>query len=162
VRQARDYQYNLMDTARRHPETAALLQSQGERVGRFTFPFGHLVVLNNCTRQQLDERNLSEVFPARRVIARDEFEALSADDAIDRLKKCFDPWWVFGRLSDRQISVLRSVIHPQIVISPSGEITKTEQPLTVLDLRQERNARSIGEGHRIVYGVAGSGKTVIL
>src|SRR5262249_8252533 len=32
----------------------------------------------------------------------------------------------------------------------------------VLDLRQERNARSIGEGHRIIYGVAGSGKTVIL
>jgi len=32
----------------------------------------------------------------------------------------------------------------------------------VLDLRQERNAHSIGEGHRIVYGVAGSGKTVIL
>ena len=32
----------------------------------------------------------------------------------------------------------------------------------MLDLRQERNARSIGEGHRIVYGVAGSGKTVLL
>jgi superfamily I DNA/RNA helicase len=32
----------------------------------------------------------------------------------------------------------------------------------MLDLRQERNARSLGEGHRIVYGVAGSGKTVIL
>ena len=32
----------------------------------------------------------------------------------------------------------------------------------MLDLRQERNARSLGEGHRLVYGVAGSGKTVIL
>ena len=32
----------------------------------------------------------------------------------------------------------------------------------VLDLRQERNAHSLGEGHRIVYGVAGSGKTVLL
>lgn len=34
--------------------------------------------------------------------------------------------------------------------------------LKVLDLRQENNARKIGEGHRIVYGVAGSGKTVLL
>jgi superfamily I DNA/RNA helicase len=34
--------------------------------------------------------------------------------------------------------------------------------LKVLDLRQERNAHSLGDGHRIVYGVAGSGKTVIL
>jgi superfamily I DNA and RNA helicase len=32
----------------------------------------------------------------------------------------------------------------------------------VLDLREERNAHSLGEGHRLVYGVAGSGKTVIL
>ena len=61
----------------------ALLQ-QGAHVGRFAFPFGHLVVLNNCTREQLDERGLSEVFPARRVLARDELEALSPDDTINR------------------------------------------------------------------------------
>jgi len=34
--------------------------------------------------------------------------------------------------------------------------------LKVLDLRQENNARKIGDGHRIIYGVAGSGKTVLL
>ena len=68
--------------------------------------------------------------------------------------------WPFGELSERQISILRSVIHPQIVISPKA--TKAEQSLAVLDLRQERNAHSLGDGHRIVYGVAGSGKTVIL
>ena len=147
-----------MDTARRHSESAALLQSQGAHVGRFIFPFGHLVVLNNCTREQLDERGLSEVFPAQRVLARDELEALS----LDRLKSCFDPWWPFDQLSEQQISILRSVIHPQIVISPLAEATKAEQPLAVLDLRQERNAHSLGEGHRVVFGVAGSGKTVIL
>ena len=43
-----------------------------------------------------------------------------------------------------------------------GQAQRTEQPLPVLDLRQERNALSLGEGHRIIYGVAGSGKTVIL
>ena len=32
----------------------------------------------------------------------------------------------------------------------------------MLDLRQERHARALGDGHRIVYGVAGSGKTVLL
>src|SRR5262245_30448437 len=162
IRQAREYQYQLMDTARRHPETAALIKDQGAHVGRFTFPFGHLVVLNNCTRQQLDERGLSEVFPTQRVLARDEFEELSPEETINRLKSCFDPWWPFGELSERQISILRSVIHPQIVISPPAAATNVEQPLAVLDLRQERNARSLGEGHRLVYGVAGSGKTVIL
>ncbi len=66
------------------------------------------------------------------MFARDEFEALSPDEIIDRLKSCFDPWWAFGQLSERQISILRSVIHPQIVISPLVEATRAEQPLAVL------------------------------
>jgi hypothetical protein len=34
--------------------------------------------------------------------------------------------------------------------------------LKVLDLRQENHARAIGDGHRILSGVAGSGKTLVL
>jgi superfamily I DNA/RNA helicase len=48
------------------------------------------------------------------------------------------------------------------VLSAPAEAGATPPSLKVLDLRQERNAHSLGEGHRIVYGVAGSGKTVIL
>ena len=166
IRQARDYKYRLMDTARRHPQTDALLHHEGTNAGRFIFPFGHLAVLNNCSRQQLDEHGLSKVFPANKVLARDELEALSAMspvELIDRLRNCFDPWWDFGRLTEDQISIVRAVIHPEIVISPPVQPGVSEQPsLKVLDLRQERNAHSLGNGHRIVYGVAGSGKTVIL
>jgi hypothetical protein len=163
VRQARDYQLQLMDTARRHPQTAALLQNVGTHAGKFVFPFGHIAVLNNCTRQQLRERGLSEVFPASKVLTRDELDVLLKHKPIDRLRSLFDPWWPFDQLSERQVSILRSVIHPEIVISPSAPVPSDKPPLLkVLDLRQERNARSIGDGHRIVYGVAGSGKTVIL
>jgi superfamily I DNA/RNA helicase len=152
-----------MDTARRHPETAALLERQGPYAGKFIFPFAHVVVLNNCTRGQLDELKLSPIFPFGRTFARDEFEALTPDKLVERLKACFDPWWPFERLSDRQISVLRSVIHPEIVLSlPLPPVNTEARPIQVLDVRQERNALSLGEGHRIVYGVAGSGKTVIL
>ena len=31
-----------------------------------------------------------------------------------------------------------------------------------MDLQQEQLARSLGEGHRVIHGVAGSGKTLIL
>lgn len=34
--------------------------------------------------------------------------------------------------------------------------------IKVMDLRQEQIARSLGDGHRIIHGVAGSGKTMIL
>jgi superfamily I DNA/RNA helicase len=162
IRQAKEYKFRLMDIAREHPEKAALIQRNGANDGKFIFPFGHMAILNNCTRQHLDERGLSKVFPASKVLSRDEFETLSSSQLIDQLKKCFDPWWPFPPLSERQVSVLRSIIHPQIVISPA-QANQTEQPtLHMLDLRQERNARSLGEGHRIIYGVAGSGKTVIL
>jgi superfamily I DNA and RNA helicase len=31
-----------------------------------------------------------------------------------------------------------------------------------MDLQQEHLARSLGDGHRVIHGVAGSGKTMIL
>ena len=34
--------------------------------------------------------------------------------------------------------------------------------MRVLDLQQEQLARSLGDGHRVIHGVAGSGKTIIL
>ncbi|MFM2118760.1 MAG: hypothetical protein RL722_228 [Pseudomonadota bacterium] len=34
--------------------------------------------------------------------------------------------------------------------------------MQVMDLQQEQLARSMGEGHRVIHGVAGSGKTMIL
>jgi hypothetical protein len=66
------------------------------------------------------------------------------------------------------VDVLRSIIHPEIILSylPSKSLTEEEAEkcfdLVVPGRRQENNARKIGEGHRIIYGVAGSGKTVLL
>ena len=34
--------------------------------------------------------------------------------------------------------------------------------MRVMDLQQEQLARSLGDGHRVIHGVAGSGKTLIL
>jgi superfamily I DNA/RNA helicase len=38
----------------------------------------------------------------------------------------------------------------------------SDRTLAVMDMHQEQIARSLGEGHRIIRGVAGSGKTLIL
>jgi len=118
-------------------------------------------VLSNINRSQIEReaQELTHLFPPVTTITRDElasWEALEPDALLARLKACFDPWWPFPKLTPTQIDVLRSVIHPEIVIRAG------ETDLAVLDLRQERNARAIGDGHRIVYGVAGSGKTVLL
>ena len=59
----------------------------------------------------------------------------------------------------------RAVIHPDTVIGrptlPFPSATPAEE-LKVLDRAQEVLAKGLGEGHRVVRGVAGSGKTLVL
>ena len=166
IRQARDYMFELMKAAKAFGNSASLLQGGGDHEGRFIFPFGHLVVLNNIKREQLDSLGLTQLFPASKVMTRDEFEQLAStppEALITALKKFFDPSWAFAALNETQISTLRAIIHPEIVIAKAHAGRQdSRDTLKTLDLRQERLERKIGEGHRVLYGVAGSGKTVIL
>ena len=118
-------------------------------------------MLSNINRSRIEReaQELTLLFPSGTTITRDElasWETLEPQALLARLKACFDPWWAFPKLTPAQIDIFRSVIHPEVVIRAS------ETDLAVLDLRLERNARALGDGHRIVYGVAGSGKTVLL
>jgi hypothetical protein len=160
-KQARGYMLRLMDECRKHPQASNLIQEDDRFSGRYAFPFGHIAVLSNINRSQIEREapELMRLFPPDVTITRDELAKgveLEPQALLAMLKVCFDPWWPFPKMTPGQVDILRSVIHPEVVIraSPSD--------LAVLDLRQERNARAIGSGHRIVYGVAGSGKTVLL
>ena len=160
-RQARGYMLRLMDECRRHPQASKLMQENGRFSGGFAFPFCHITVLSNINRSQIEREapELTRLFPPGVTITRDDLASWDDSDPatlLARLKACFDPWWSFPKMTPKQVDILRSVIHPEVVIRAS------ETDLAVLDLRQERNARAIGIGHRIVYGVAGSGKTVLL
>lgn len=45
---------------------------------------------------------------------------------------------------------------------PADESAEVPDIIRVMDLQQEQLARSLGDGHRVIHGVAGSGKTMIL
>ena len=78
----------------------------------------------------------------------------------------------FLALTDDQISTIKGILYPKKVVkeipatpkSVSGEVkpTKDSSILVTLDIEQERLAANIRDGHRLFYGVAGSGKTLIL
>jgi hypothetical protein len=160
-KQARGYMLRLMDECRRHPQVGKLTRNDGRFAGGFAFPFCHITVLSNINRSQIEREapELTRLFPPNVTITRDElasWDALDPQALMARLRACFDPWWPFPKMTPGQVDILRSVIHPEVILRAS------ETDLAVLDLRQERNARAIGNGHRIVYGVAGSGKTVLL
>src|SRR5262245_22153730 len=115
---------------------------------------GQVPMLN---RSQIEREapELALLLPPGTTITRDElaaWDALEPQALLASLKACFDPWWAFPKLAPAQIDIFRSVIHPEVVIRAS------ETDLAVLDLRQERNARALGDGHRVVYGVAASAR----
>jgi superfamily I DNA and RNA helicase len=58
-----------------------------------------------------------------------------------------------------QIKTLRAVMNPVVLIDKPHRVDATD--IKVLDIAQETKARCLPEGHQVIYGVAGSGKTVI-
>jgi len=72
-----------------------------------------------------------------------------------------------GVISEEAERLYRAVIHPDTVLTPvQGELPGVTWAITsdvkALDREQEALAKTLGAGHRVIRGVAGSGKTVIL
>ena len=174
LEQARNYMWRLARACEKSPSRSLLLHEAGQYKNKFFFPFCHFVVLSNITRDNILRRmdqDVSEIFKMDNTLFRDELVALenaSPEEIRNILMRFFDPHWDITPFTPQQVDVLRSIIHPEIILSylPSKSLTEAEAEkcfdLVVLDRRQENNARKIGEGHRIIYGVAGSGKTVLL
>jgi len=169
---AREYMMSLVESCKNKDYGKILLEKDGENKNRFIFPFGHFAVLSNITGAQVQEHNLTEVFPPDKVVTRDILESwtsesLKTEDIYKIFLSFFKPFRQFTRLDKNEINAIRAIIHSEIILSTPKQARHKEekfeiQDLKVLDTRQELNARKIGEGHRIIYGVAGSGKTVLL
>lgn len=142
--------------------------------GKLAMPFGWGVVLSNITRNQFDQAGLGEVIEPGRVICKDEMvESVDVEQFQQRLWNMFPhPFPV--TLSIPQIERVRWHLFPELRISTTqgqfglfdqdGQKKTIQIPdlIKVMDLQQEQLARSLGEGHRVIHGVAGSGKTMIL
>lgn len=140
--------------------------------GRLCFPFGYGVVLTGITRRQFESQELGIVLPAHLVICKDEMTESAEAEAFQR--RLWDMFNVSFRslLTLPQVDRIRARLFPELRISQRPldlEATPDEldlrgdaDELHVMDLQQEAIARGLGDGHRIIHGVAGSGKTLIL
>lgn len=171
--QARSYALEIgvvleRDRALRHP--------QGTRhAGKLIMPWGWGVVLANITRKQFDEGALGDVLPEHLVICRDEiYETVEPEAFQERLWAMFPQVFPVA-LTLPQIDRVRWHLFPELRVEfGSGQfglfgptdaaVRPLEIPdlVKVMDAQQEQLARSIGTEHRIIHGVAGSGKTMIL
>lgn len=167
LEQARQYAHAVVDALERD---AQLTFSSGKLQGRLLFPWSYGVVLANISRTAFAGTDLGEALSPERVLCQDEFaESVDAEALQQRLWEMF-PLRFQGHLSLPQLDRVRWHLFPEIRIPAqlglldevAADAVQPADLLRVMDLQQEQLARSLGDGHRVIHGVAGSGKTLIL
>ena len=172
--QVRDCSHQLVNSLK---TDSALVQQEGKYQGNLLFPYARGVVFTNITRAEIERSQINLVIPPELIICKDEMQK-SMDEELfqkqlwDMFKHPFPPL-----LTLPQIDRIRWHLFPEIRLK---EPTQTDlfneenenaddtveslfpDVVRVMDTRQERLARSLGDGHRVVHGVSGSGKTLIL
>ena len=109
---------------------------------------------------------LDQVVDLDRCVFRDDLEAALADLAgFQRRVLRLLGGALRDPLTPGAEALHRSLIHPDTVIGSPQLPFPTATPeveLKVLDRGQEALAKGLGQGHRVIRGVAGSGKTLVL
>lgn len=181
--QVRQYAYQGL----RLLETDEQLKQHGTKYhGNLVTPYAHGVVFTNITRNQIEQAISDEyrekLLPDHLTIYKDEMtESVDPEEFQKRLWDMF-PYQFTTKLTLPQIDRIRWHLFPEVRISPPSQEnlfgTPSIQPensedmlalskqipdiIRIMDIQQEQLARGLGEGHRVIHGVAGSGKTLIL
>ncbi len=164
--QARNYAHAVLDALRADKR---LVHPDGRRQGEVVFAWSYGVVLPHITRKQFTEAQLGQAIAPHRVICSDEMtDSVEPETFQSRLWEMF-PYERYHTLTLPQIDRVRWILFPQVRIPEQASLfdeadMQAEVPdmLRVMDLQQEQLARSLGDGHRVIHGVAGSGKTMVL
>ena len=165
--QARFCAIQVVNALERDPQ---LVQAGGNHQGKLAFPWGHGVVFTRITRRQFDAAGLGEAMEPHHVICQDEMlESADVEAFQQRLWNMIPHAFGRGVMTLPQLDRVRWNMFPQVRVQTQGALFDDHDPdadfpdmLRVMDLQQEQLARSLGDGHRVIHGVAGSGKTMIL
>jgi len=133
-----------------------------------SFPSGATAAIPSLKRSRILNDGGDEEEVAGLLLAED-FTAWSLRDAIARVLGT-DSVPALDELGER---LVRGIVRPEIVISGRAENGPDQlvfrvpgdldgEDIRVLDRQQERLAHDLGAGYRVIRGVAGSGKSLVL
>jgi hypothetical protein len=154
IQQARGYVLRAVDTLKRRS-----LLSEG---GRLRFGWGYAAVFTAMTHREIETPSLfgpslADALGAGVVLTSED---LAAGKLLARLREALPRASTPGEpLNPIQIDEIRGTLYPEIRV---GWGLTNEDIMRVMDREQERLARTLGEGHRLLRGVSGSGKTLTL
>lgn len=158
--QVREYACATVEMLSHDPK---LQQKTGLYKGKLNIAWAYGVVFTNITRQQLtslsSEDIVETIFPRALTLCQDEMtESISVSAFRSKISGLFTTRFR-PSVTPAMRDILRQHLFPEIAIPTKN---KRNQVGRVMDLQQEVLARNLGEGHRVIHGVAGSGKTLIL
>ena len=149
----------------------ALVHADGPFRGKLLFPYGWGVVFSRLRRAEVAGSDFDELFPPHQALLRDDLdESVDAGAFQQRL------WGMFTVALPAHADAAAARPHPLAPVpraapaaqgaldfdADAGAAPALPDLLQVMDLQQEQIARTLGEGHRVIHGAAGSGKTMIL
>ncbi|MCT2534762.1 AAA family ATPase [Aquibacillus koreensis] len=170
--QARQYMFHIMN---RLQKDSNLINLEGKYRSQLKFPCGHGVVFTRMQQKDFVENQLYNVMEPNMMFARDEIdperEAFSEANLMEKLLNMFTvPYRLREPLSYDDINAIRYHLFPEVRISAEfkpiaphqDRILLSLHDIKTMDLHQENLAKQLGDKNRLIRGVAGSGKTLIL
>lgn len=149
-----------------------LVQDEGTYL---KFPYGFGTVFTRLKQEDFIKYNLYQVIEPQFVLCRDEIdpdeESFSAGTFMEKIQGMFTVWSPRKNvLSNEDIQAIRFHLFPEVRISAEfkppvqhqDQLLLSLHNIKTMDLHQENMARQLGDKHRLIRGVAGSGKTLVL
>lgn len=135
-------------------------------------PVAGIAAFPYVQRAAAEALGFDTVVPLERCLFADEIDGVIREDTSVSLQRILNrvlEGGVEDLIDDDTQARIRAVIHPEVLIGAEPEQGSLFQPsdteidvVRVMDLHQERFAKRLNHGHRVIRGVAGSGKTLIL
>lgn len=172
IEQAKQCAYQTVNQLRKDKQ---LVQRSGKHQGNLAMPYGYGVIFTNLTRKQVEkagtEAERENILPDHLVMYKDDVaEGIDAESFQQKLWGMFH--YNYGDiLSLPQIDRVRAHLFPELIIGDQQNLFAEEEQenednlpalIKIMDVQQEKLAKGLGSGHRVIHGVAGSGKTMIL
>ncbi|GIP65105.1 DNA helicase [Virgibacillus pantothenticus] len=172
LKQAKDYMFSVQNLLKKDKN---LTHQEGKYLGKLKFPCGYGAVLTRLNQKQCIKTDLYEVAEPTLLLTRDEIDPdhdnFSEELLIEKLMNMFTiPFRLREPLSSEEMNAIRYHLFPEVRISREfkqaspyrDQLLLSLHNLETMDLHQEKLAKQLGDKNRLIRGVAGSGKTLIL
>ncbi|NMH68046.1 AAA family ATPase [Bacillus sp. RO3] len=172
LKQARDYVFHIADVLKKDKN---LVQLEGRYQFQLKFPYGFGTVFTRLHQKDFIENGLYAVVEPSFCLTRDEIDpekdGFSEENLIEKIVNMFTiPYRLQEPLTKEEMDAIRYHLFPEVRISAEfkqpvpyqDQLLLSLHDVKAMDLHQENLAKQIGDKNRLIRGVAGSGKTLIL